>query len=309
MLSVVIPTKNGGPLFKQLLHELEAQSFKSEVEILVVDSGSTDGTLEAAERSGFRTVRIPPDQFNHGLTRNRGVESSQGDIVVLMTQDALPANADLLSALAEPFHDPEVAGVFARQVARSDADAITRRDLDGWVTGTTRREIRQIDDRAEYDRLSPMERYRFCTFDNVCSAVRRTAWEQIPFPAANFGEDIEWGRRALEAGWKIVYEPQAVVVHSHRRSPIYEYRRTYICHRRLYQLFGLETVPGFRHALRNMAAGILRDGKYILKNVPGPIGKVAQLLRMPFLTSASVWAQYLGARDEKRRRTNRVKPV
>ena len=111
------------------------------------------------------------------------------------------------------------------------------------------------------------------------------------------------------AGWKIVFQPEAVVEHSHDRSILYEYRRTYICHRRLFQLFGIQTIPSLPTAIRHIARGSLQDAGYILKGDSRADLKAAQLLRLPFLTFASVWGQYSGARDERRREPAAVRGV
>lgn len=302
VVSVVIPTKNGGPLFERVLERLRGQLVEGEVETVIVDSGSSDQTLEVARRHGARLFEIPPQDFNHGPTRNHGIEMARGEIVVLMTQDALPANPHLLGKLIEPFEDPRVAGVFARQLPRPDADPVTRRNLENWITGAATRQVRHIEDPRAFERLSPMERYAFCVFDNVCSAVRKSVWREMPFPPAVFGEDIEWGKRVLLAGWKIVFQPEAVVEHSHQRSVVYEYRRTYICHRRLFELFGLQTVPSLRSVLRSIPYGVLASSRLVLRSGERPWNKLADLVRIPFLTASTVWAQYAGARDEKQRK-------
>jgi len=298
----VIPTRDGGPLFAQVIEGLRRQVVDGKVEIVVVDSGSRDQTLEVARRNGARLFEIAPRDFNHGLTRNLGIELAWGEIVVLMTQDALPVDPHLLGNLIEPFDDPQVAGVFARQLPRPDADPVTRRNLENWITGAATRQVRHIEDPRAFERLSPMERYAFCVFDNVCSAVRKSVWREIPFPPAVFGEDIEWGKRVLLAGWKIVFQPEAVVEHSHQRSLAYEYRRTYICHRRLFELFGLQTVPSLKSVLRSIPHGVLASSWLVLRSGERPWNKLADLVRIPFLTASTVWAQYAGARDEKRRK-------
>lgn len=305
----MIPTRNGGPLFRRVIEGLRRQQLEGEVEIVVVDSGSSDQTLEVARRHGARLFEIAPQDFNHGLTRNRGIELAHGEIVALMTQDALPVNPHLLGNLIEPFDDPQVAGVFARQIPRPDADPITRRNVEGWITGTTVRQVRHIQDPEAFERLSPMDRYAFCVFDNVCSAVRRSVWRSIPFPAAVFGEDIEWGQCALRGGWKVVFQPEAVVEHSHQRSVAYEYRRTYICHRRLFELFGVRTVPSLQYVLRSIAYGVRDDSRFLLQSNERTRTKLANLLRLPLLTISNVWAQYAGARDQGLGKPVRVRGV
>jgi rhamnosyltransferase len=151
-----------------------------------------------------------------------------------------------------------------------------------------------------------MARYQICVFDDVCSAIRRSVWERIPYDWAYFGEDLDWGKKVLEAGHSIVYTPAAAVVHSHDRSVWYEYKRTYVCHRRLYELFGLRTVPTFRDALRNALAAAPRDAAYAWRHERGLRRRAGLALRAPLLALLSSLAQWRGAADE---RLNRPLPA
>ena len=133
-LSVVIPTKNGALTLGPLLESVRRQRTDRPAEIIVVDSGSTDGTRDLAQAWADQVLDVSADQFNHGITRNVGIGASQGELVVLLVQDALPASDDLFRELTRPMLDDEtVAGAFARQVARPDASAIARYYLNQWV--------------------------------------------------------------------------------------------------------------------------------------------------------------------------------
>ena len=296
-VSVVIPTLNGGTLFAEMLAKLCAQRFAGEVELVIVDSGSRDETLSLAEKAGAKVVKIPPAEFDHGLTRNRGIALSSGEIVMLMTQDAVPADEFLIERMVGGFEDPRVGGVFARQIPRPEHDVLVARNIFAWIAGSTERRVSEITDRAAYDAMSPMQRYFFCAFDNVCSAVRRSAWKDIPFRQSSFGEDVEWSKRALEAGWKIVYEPAAAVVHSHDRPARYEYKRTYMGHRTLFRLFGLSTIPAFSYVPRCLVVSMTRDWKYVWRHERGLGRKLWLMARVPMLSCGSVMGQYRGAQD------------
>ncbi len=296
---MVIPTLNGGALFEEVLEKIRAQRFDGDVEVVVIDSGSTDQTVGAAKKAGARVVEIVPGEFDHGLTRNRGIEESSGEIVVLMTQDAVPADDQLLESLVAAFEDPLVAGAFARQVPRPEHDVLIARGIHAWVAGQADRRVSQITSRSSYDALAPIHKYLFCVFDNVCSAVRRSAWRKTPFRQNAFGEDLDWSKRVLEEGWKIVYEPRAAVVHSHDRSVRYEYKRTYMCHRVLYRLFGVETIPARKYVARCWTGGVWGDLRYVGRHQSGVWRKLRLMARVPFLVYASVMGQYRGARDER----------
>jgi rhamnosyltransferase len=243
LVSIVLLTRNAGAMLATVLEAIARQRTDFAYEVVAVDSASTDGTPARLARAA-RVISIPPDAFNHGLTRNLGVDHARGELIVFLVQDAVPASDDWLVTLTAPLRaDPEVAGAFGRQLPHQEATAITRCYLDRWVAASpTPRSVR-LASPAALDALDPMERLRLCAFDNVCSCVRRSAWERIPFAAVPIAEDLEWARAVLLAGYRIEYVPDARVFHSHERSAGYEFARTYELHRRLLALFGLRTIP------------------------------------------------------------------
>ncbi len=298
-VSIVIPTYNGGEDFKRCLEAVHSQEIDFPFEVIAIDSGSTDDTVQVAKDFSVKVLEINKRDFDHGLTRNMGIETSKGGFIVLLTQDAVPADRNWLKALIKPFYEDElVAGVYARQIPREDADVLTKRHLNNWLTARKERDVKHITDRAAYEALPPMKKYMFCNFDDVCSCIRRSVWEKIPYERAVFAEDLDWSKKVLEAGYKIVYEPGAAVVHSHDRSVFYEYKRTYICHRRLNELFGLRTVPTLRHVMRFGINNILSDIPYVWKNEPDLMRRFSLMLRVPLLSFLSVYAQYKGAGDQ-----------
>jgi rhamnosyltransferase len=296
--TVVIPTKDGGWMFEEALAALQRQTIWADTELIVVDSGSSDGTVWAARAAGARVIEIPPDEFNHGATRDFGISLASADIVILLVQDALPQDVGLLAAMVKAFDDSEVAGVYARQIPRPDADLLTKRNLAGWLTGRQERENRKMQSVEWYQALSPMEKYLFCNFDNVCSGLRKPVWTEHRFGRINFGEDIDWAERVLKAGWRIVYEPAAAVVHSHDRPLSYEYKRTYVCHRKLYQQFGLQLVPSLVGIHRAWAYSTLQDARYIAAQRARFADKLKLWAKVPVLNLFSAVAQYRAARDE-----------
>ena len=308
-VSVVIPTLNGGPLFAQVLDALRKQQVTEPLEILVIDSGSTDDTVSAAKAAGAKVVEIEPSTFDHGLTRNKGIELSTGELVILMTQDALPADEHMIGGLIGAFDDPQVAGAFARQIPRPEHDVLVARNINNWIAGSCERRISQITDRAAYEAMHPMERYLLCVFDNVCSAVRRSVWQLIPFRQNAFGEDVDWSKRTLEEGWKIVYEPMAKVIHSHDRPARYEYKRTYMCHQTLSRLFDLATIPAASYVPRCLLTSMANDWAYVWRNEQDWTRRWSLLARVPLLSWGSVLGQYRGARDQRRGKLKRIAGV
>jgi rhamnosyltransferase len=252
-VSVVVPTLNAGPGFGDLLEKLSSQETGFGYEILVVDSGSTDGTAELARRHGAVVHLIPRDEFEHGATRNLGVSLSRGEYVAFIVQDAVPLDERWLAAMVENLEgDDLVAGVYGRQIPRPESNPLARVLVNGWPTAGLERRVQRVKDSRSYKALSPAERRSLATFDNVSSCVRRSVWEEIPFDRTGFGEDLRWGKRVVEAGYKLVYEPRSAVFHSHERGALYDLRRHYVEGEILLDLFGLAPTPNLPFWLLNV---------------------------------------------------------
>ena len=127
MASVVIPTFQAGPGFDELLRRLFSQKTEFGYEVLVIDSGSTDGTPELARRHGASVHRLDPGEFDHGATRNLGASLSVGHYVVFLVQDALPVGDYWLATMVDNLAaDETVAGVYSRQIPSPDSSPLTR---------------------------------------------------------------------------------------------------------------------------------------------------------------------------------------
>ena len=242
-ISIALLTRNGEATLPEVLDAIWRQRTGRKIEIIAIDSGSTDRTIEILQGRVTQLVKIEPTAFNHGGTRNLAVERASNELVVFIVQDAVPADEQWLEALVAPFEDLRVAGAFARQEARADASALTRHYLSLWAATGREAWTSEIESEAEWQALEPAERFHRCIFDNVCSCIRRSVWRNTPFSPTPIAEDMEWARDVLLAGHRLVYVPDAAVTHSHDRPAFYEFRRTYVLHRRLYELFGLRTIP------------------------------------------------------------------
>jgi rhamnosyltransferase len=257
LVSIVIPTFNGGTRLRLVLEAIARQRAGFPVEIIVVDSGSTDGSAEWLATRPLTLVQIALDEFDHGETRNLGIERSRGDFVVLLVQDATPTTDTWLTALVAPLQqDPRLAGTFARQVPRPDASPLTKHYLSQWVAAQAEPRVVFVPSQSTYDGWSPMERFEHCVFDNVCACLRRSVWEHHKFPPTPIGEDLAWAREVLLAGYGLAYVPDAVVEHSHDRSAWYELKRTWVLHQQLRRLFGLRTIPTVPGLLRAVGSSL-----------------------------------------------------
>lgn len=299
-VSVVIPTLNAGPEFGGLLERIRTQEGGFDPEVLVVDSGSTDGTGELARRYGATVHRIPKAEFNHGATRNLGVSLSGGEFVVFTVQDALPLDEKWLPAMVENLQEDErVAGVCGRQIPRPNAGYLTKVLVNSLASASLERREQDAGSPEEYRALPPRQRRRLAAFDNVSSCIRRAVWEEIPFDRTNFAEDLRWGKRAVEAGYKTVYEPRSAVIHSHERGALYDLRRYYVDQRVLLELFGLELAPNLPRLL--LAAA--RSSVHLYRLLQGDKEAAAQgrsrlaLLAVGYAVCAQA-GNYLGCKSD-----------
>ncbi len=222
-VSVLIPTYQGAEFLERLLEALASQSGAPPFDVLAVDSGSTDGTLEIlAAAAGYFPAPLVVEsihsaEFDHGDTRNRLAGSSAGDLLVFLTQDAIPVGPDWLRRLVANFEDRQVGAAYCRNAPRPDARPATQvlsAEDPGYST-----ERRVVELPADWRDLDVHERRVLYNFNDVASAIPRELWERHPFPRTSFGEDVLMARALLHGGFKIVYDAEAVVEHSHDYDP------------------------------------------------------------------------------------------
>jgi rhamnosyltransferase len=290
-VSILLPTLNGEPHLARLLPVLARQEIAGGFEIRAIDSGSTDRTRELLEKAGATVTRIEPSEFRHGATRNRLASEARGELLVFLSQDACPRDAGFLSALSAAFDDPSVGGAYARVLPHEDDDPLTARTVLSAPEAGEKGETRGLDRGASLAALDPAARTRLAAFNNVASAIRRSVLEKIPFPDVEFGEDAAWAARALEAGWKIRFEPRAVVFHSHRYTPRSAYERYRVDAAFHREVFGRRIRPSLGSVARGIAYEVREDWRYVVRH-----GGAAHLLRSPFLRAAQVLGQYSGSR-------------
>lgn len=248
--TVVIPTLDGAATLGSVLAAIDRQVGVPRPEVLVIDSGSVDDTLSIARSQGARTLSIRPEEFGHGRTRNLGASSASHDLVVFLSQDAVPADEDWLRALVSPLRDEGIVGTYSRQLPREGGHPfLAARQQGPSGPDCPIRRVARIADRAAFRDLPPAERFRLARFDNVSSCIQRRTLREWPFRDVAFGEDVDWALRVLLAGHGLCYEPRSRVFHTHDLDLWYELKRTYLDHDNLFRLFGLRTIPTLRDAL------------------------------------------------------------
>jgi len=208
--SISILTKNEGANIGGCLDAVFSQDFSGSFEIILVDSGSTDATLEIARGYPIRVEQIPAQEFHHARTRNFAASLGKGPILINLSGDAIPASKNWLTNMLANFSDTSVGAVYGRQLPKPGS-TVERSDTFDTVYG----EKKMVKDPAHRNGLG----YRFYHFSDVNSALRRSVWEANPYPEdLKMFEDVAIAKRILDGGWKIVYEPEAPVYHSHQYS-------------------------------------------------------------------------------------------
>jgi rhamnosyltransferase len=218
-VSVVIPTLNAGPSIGKLISVLQSQD-PAPSEIIVIDSSSADNTIRVARESGAKTIVIPRHAFNHGKTRNIAAMQAKGDVLVFMTQDALPMDSTLIGTLTAPLLQPDIAASFGRHIPRADATPLEvfARQFNYPVQGS----VKGIDNVKAFG-------IKTFFFTNVCSSIQKERFQEVGmFPEGiRANEDMLIAAKLIVKGYKVAYVPEAMVIHSHNYSLLTQFRRYY----------------------------------------------------------------------------------
>lgn len=238
--SILLLTKNDVKNVSACLNAIYSQNVNDDVEVIAIDSGSYDGTLDVLRQSPLRLEQIPPESFHHARTRNLAATFAKGEILVFLSQDAIPASNEWLQALLSNFNDPAVGAVYGRQLPKAGS-SLEREDALSTLYGVKK----IVKDPAHRNGLG----YLFYHFSNVNAAIRRDVWESSPFPEnLKVFEDLGIAKEILDSGWKIVYEPRAEVVHSHTHTTLGLFKRYFDIGCTL-KLLGIWGAPAIRKSM------------------------------------------------------------
>lgn len=201
LVSIVYLTKNGGYLFRESLEAVFSQKVDFEFDVIAVDSGSTDGTLALFEKYPVKVYQIPAEEFNFGLMRDYGFSLAQGDIVIAISQDAVPVGSDWLQNMVSPFADEFIAVVQGSNVLPEDGEAFywNKTGL-FYFTRECKRWLEAHDNMG----LS----FTSC-------ALRRRVWEENRLGRVEMSEDKVFQKLIMAKGLKIFRQASAKTYHSH----------------------------------------------------------------------------------------------
>ncbi len=238
--SIVIRAYNEAAHLPRLFQGIREQTVQ-DVEVILVDSGSTDDTVRIAEENGARIVHIRPEEFTFGRSLNLGIQAATREFIVIASAHVYPVYPDWLETLLAPFQNPKIALAYGKQRGPSTAKYSEQQVFRRWYP----------------DRSDPRQTHPFC--NNANAAIRRSLWEQHPYDESLTGlEDLAWAKWAMEQGFGIAYVAEAEIIHVHNETPrgVYNrYRREAIAFKRIFP----DETFGFWEALWLAAHNIATD--------------------------------------------------
>jgi glycosyltransferase involved in cell wall biosynthesis len=238
--SIVIRAYNEEKHIGRLLEGIRHQTVK-DVEVILVDSGSTDGTVFVAESFGARIVRIRPDEFTFGHSLNFGIKSATCELIVIASAHVYPVYPDWLETLLRPFEDEQIALTYGKQRGPDFAKFSEQQIFHQWYPDVSK----------------PKQETAFC--NNANAAIRKSLWEKNNYDETLTGlEDLAWAKWAKDQGYVIAYVAEAEIIHVHNETPrgVYNrYRREAMALRKIYP----EAHFSFYDFLRLTATNIFSD--------------------------------------------------
>jgi glycosyltransferase involved in cell wall biosynthesis len=206
-VSVVLRCRDEARHLRTLLADLRAQHTEAPVEIVAVDSGSSDDSVAILERHDVRVHHLDRHRFSYGRSLNTGVQAARGAVVVLISAHCRPCSPDWLARLTEPLASADIVGTFGRQVPEPGMNPIEAVTL---------------------ARLFPERGPSPVRFSNANAALHRAAVLARPFDEdAPTAEDHLWAL-GLGPGERLVYTPTAAVTHTHPMSFRHWWQRFYL---------------------------------------------------------------------------------
>jgi rhamnosyltransferase len=261
-VTVAIPVRNGGHRLELALGAVRAQRLDRPVELLVADSGSTDGSREVAERHGATILDVRPEQFSHGGTRSLLARKATGTHIAFITQDAVPGGEAWLATLLDGFRaGDDVALVFGPYRPAPGASPMVSRELDEWFGSLAPNGTPRIDRGLPAAGDADALRKVFFTDANAC--IERAALERVPFRDVSYAEDQLLARDMLAAGYAKVYRPDAPVIHSHDYGSVQVLKRSFDEWRALREVHGIAAAGGPVAGALSVQRGVRDDVRFM----------------------------------------------
>ena len=260
------------------------QQQEKDFELINIDSGSTDGTVEIIKTFNPNPIQIPKSSYKPGPVLNMASQKSQGEILVFLNSDATPMDQNWLDHLVAPFSDSTIAATFGSQVPRHDARPIVRLDYE-----------RAFGDSSLAENSNGRGNH-FFSLGN--SAIRRAVWEERPFSETlQYSEDVEWSYWAKSRGYGIRYVPTAKVRHSHNYTLKQTWKRFAGEGEAEAKIFPWSKWRGsfLRYSLFPLLATIWRDTAYCVQHL-----ELLGFCEAPLYRSAEKLGRYWGFRKGRK---------
>ncbi|MBL0721178.1 MAG: glycosyltransferase family 2 protein [Sulfurovum sp.] len=215
-ISIIIPTYNAEAYLLELLEMLKSQTIS--FELIIIDSSSTDSSLAIAQKYADKIISIPKAEFDHGGTRTKAGREASGDILVFLTQDALPYNSESIEHIVKIFDNPQIGASYGKQLAYKDTNQFGKH-LREFNYGKESY-IRELKDKNQFG-------IKTAFLSDSFASYRREALEKIDWIKDGLivGEDTYAGAKLLLNGYSIAYIANAKVYHSHSYTIIQEFKR------------------------------------------------------------------------------------
>jgi glycosyltransferase involved in cell wall biosynthesis len=274
----VIRAYNEARHIARLLEGIRQQTV-TDVQIILVDSGSTDDTLDIVKRYPVQVQHIDPGEFTFGRSLNRGLALAEHDLVVIASAHVYPVYPDWLERLLKPFEDSQIGLSYGKQRGNSSSKFSERQIFSRWFP----------------DSSTPRQAHPFC--NNANAAVRRALWQQHPYDETLSGlEDLAWANWAIQQGRYLSYVAEAEIIHVHDETPraVYNrYRREAIAFKRIFpnEHFGLRHF--FKLVFTNISSDIWQAARGGDKNASNPANTLASIVWYRLM---QFWGTYLGYR-------------
>ncbi len=270
--SIIIRCFNEEKHIGRLLEGIRKQTIVNDLEVILVDLGSTDTTVKIAQKFDVKIVHIEPEDFSFGRAINMGCEAANGDFLLFASAHVYPLFTNWIEKMLKPFENPKVALVYGRQVGNQQTKYSEHQLFKKWFPAT-----------SHYNQAIP-----FC--NNANAVVRKKLWIEQPYDEKLTGlEDLDWASKMQEKGYRIAYEAFATIVHVHEETPSRiknRYRREAIALKKIYP----DEHFSFTSFLRLTIGNICSDSVHALheKVFFSQIGSIFMFRTLQF------WGTYLG---------------
>lgn len=282
-VDVIIPVSYPDEKLQKILDRLEKQTHPVE-RIIVINTDEAGFPKNLRWPANMEVYHIAPEEFDHGATRDMAARKSTADLMLFMTQDAVPADTHLVEYLAKAFDDPLVAAAYARQLAKKTDSAIERFTRNFNYPAESR-----VKTQADIQALG-IKTY-FCS--NSCAMYRKSTYEELGgfLPEAIFNEDMVFASTAINAGYSVAYVAEARVIHSHNYTGFQQFQRNFdngVSHADNQEAFhNVETLGEGKRLVFDTARYLIRHHEF------------GQLFRLVYISGCKVVGYKLGKKYYK----------